>query len=76
MGMFKTFHIENEKYEKGLDYDARQVRLAIVHTRQDISGFCYLMEWAVNAARCVKHIVGGSRLSSLVKTATSAVGPL
>ena len=30
--MFKTFHIENEKYEKGLDYDARQVRLAIVHT--------------------------------------------
>jgi hypothetical protein len=46
-GMFKTFATESEKYEKGLDYDARQVRLAIAHARQDISGLCYLMDLTV-----------------------------
>lgn len=45
--MFKAFGVENEKYEKGLDYDERQVRLAIVHTRQDMSGLCQVVMWGV-----------------------------
>src|SRR5262249_37374016 len=47
-GMFKTFGIENEKYEEGLDYDERQVRLNVVHARQDIAGLCHMAHWALD----------------------------
>jgi hypothetical protein len=41
-GRFQTHQIEYEKCVKGLDYDEREVRLATVHTRQDVSGLCHM----------------------------------
>ena len=38
---------ERRQFEHGQDYDPRHVRLANVHTRQDIVLVCYLLNWVV-----------------------------
>ena len=52
--------IENERgqFESGQDFDERHVRLAAVHTRQDLSLMCYLTYWVVWTLVVLNVLVG------------------
>jgi hypothetical protein len=38
---------ERRQFEDGQDFDPRRVRLATVHTRQDVAPLYHLVSWAV-----------------------------
>jgi hypothetical protein len=48
---------EERQFEHDQDFDPRRVRLATVHTRQDIAYLCYLMNWVVNLLAVLTGLV-------------------